>query len=251
MALEKKIEVVLNHVGVSIPIFNANGRSLTSRLLEVATGGVLDADPKGKVIVTALQDVSLNLQPGDRLGIIGHNGAGKSTLLRVIGGVYHPTSGDARISGEVNSLIDINLGINLEATGLENIYVRGALLGLNKKQVDSKIQDIIEFSELGDFLQMPVRTYSSGMQLRLAFAVSTVVRPEILIMDEWLSVGDAAFQDKAEIRLGELLESTQILILASHSRKLLETVCNRVIWLEHGKIKDQGPVAEVLSRYFD
>jgi lipopolysaccharide transport system ATP-binding protein len=251
LALEKKIEVVLNHVGVSIPIFNANGRSLTSRLLEVATGGVLDADPKGKVIVTALQDVSLNLQPGDRLGIIGHNGAGKSTLLRVIGGVYHPTSGDARISGEVNSLIDINLGINLEATGLENIYVRGALLGLNKKQVDSKIQDIIEFSELGDFLQMPVRTYSSGMQLRLAFAVSTVVRPEILIMDEWLSVGDAAFQDKAEIRLGELLESTQILILASHSRKLLETVCNRVIWLEHGKIKDQGPVAEVLSRYFD
>lgn len=251
MALEKKIEVVLNHVEVAIPIFNANGRSLTSRLLEVATGGVLDADPKGKVIVTALQDVSLTLRPGDRLGIIGHNGAGKSTLLRIIGGVYHPTSGDARISGKVNSLIDINLGINPEATGLENIYVRGALLGLNKKQVASKIQDITEFSELGDFLQMPVRTYSSGMQLRLAFAVSTIVRPEILIMDEWLSVGDAAFQAKAEIRLAELLESTQILVLASHSRKLLESVCNRIIWLEHGKIKDQGPVAEVLSRYFD
>ena len=242
---------MLDRVDVSIPIFNANGRSLTSRLLEVATGGVLDADPKGKVIVTALQDVSLNLQPGDRLGIIGHNGAGKSTLLRVMGGVYRPTSGVARISGKVNSLIDINLGINLEATGLENIYVRGALLGLNKKQIDSKILDITEFSELGDFLKMPVRTYSSGMQLRLAFAVSTIVRPEILIMDEWLSVGDAAFQAKAEIRLGELLESTQILIIASHSRKLLESVCNRLIWLEHGKVKDQGPVAEVLSRYFD
>jgi lipopolysaccharide transport system ATP-binding protein len=147
-------------------------------------------------------------------------------------------------------LIDISLGINPEATGRENVFVRGRLLGLTKKEIAERYEEIIDFAELGDFMEMPVRTYSSGMHLRLAFAVSTVVRPEILLMDEWLSVGDENFKHKAESRLTEMVDATKILVIASHSRELIEKVCNRVIWLEHGQVKMDGPVAEVLPAYF-
>jgi lipopolysaccharide transport system ATP-binding protein len=167
-----------------------------------------------------------------------------------LGGVYSPTKGYARIDGEIGSLIDISLGINAEATGQENVYIRGQLLGLTKQQIADKYDEIVEFAELGDFMNMPVRTYSSGMQLRLAFAVSTIVRPEILLMDEWLSVGDENFKAKAEERLTELVSGTKILVIASHARKLIESVCNRVIWLEHGEIKMDGSVEEVSAAYF-
>lgn len=244
------VGIKFNQVGVSIPIFNANGRSLTSRLLEVATGGRLDADPKGKVSVQALSEISFEFFPGDKVALLGHNGAGKSTLLRAIGGVYKPTTGNAEISGKTASLIDINLGINPEATGEENIYIRGALLGFSKAELSEKYAEIVDFSELGDFIKMPVRTYSSGMQLRLAFAISTIVRPEILIMDEWLSVGDESFQVKAEARLQSVVEHSDILVIATHSRELVERVCNKVIWLEHGQVKMQGNTKEVLPKYF-
>jgi lipopolysaccharide transport system ATP-binding protein len=237
-------------VSVDIPIFNANGRSLTSRLLQVATGGRLDADPNGRISVRALSDITFSIKSGERVGLIGHNGAGKSTLLRALGGVYAPTSGHASVIGNLASLIDINLGINPEATGLENIVIRGSLLGFRKAQMLEKVEEITEFSELGDFINMPVRTYSSGMQLRLAFAISTIVRPQILLMDEWLSVGDESFNQKAEGRLIDLVDSAEILVLASHSRELIERVCNRVIWLEHGEIQLDGDVTEVLSKYF-
>lgn len=235
---------------IEFPIFNANGRSLTSRLLQVATGGKLDADPNGRVVIRALDKLSFNLQDGDRVGLLGHNGAGKSTLLRALSRVYAPTSGEAIIEGEVGSLIDISLGINPEATGRENIFIRGALLGFSKQEIESHLDEVIEFSELGDFIEMPVRTYSSGMHLRLAFAVSTVVRPEILLMDEWLSVGDENFKLKAEARLAELVDATKILVIASHSRELIESSCNRAIWLEHGQIKMDGSASEVCSAYF-
>jgi lipopolysaccharide transport system ATP-binding protein len=243
-------KVVFESANVSFPIFNANGRSLTSRLLEVATGGKLDADPSGRVIVKALENISFQLDDGERVGLLGHNGAGKSTLLRALSGVYIPASGTALVEGVVGSLIDLSMGINPEATGRENVYIRGALLGLSKSEVTASFESIVDFSELGDFIEMPVRTYSSGMHLRLAFAVSTVVRPEILLMDEWLSVGDESFKHKAEARLKEVLDSTKILVIATHSRELLESTCNRAIWLEHGKIRMDGPAKEVAEQYF-
>lgn len=236
--------------GVEIPIFNANSRSLKTRLMQIATGGTLTADQSGHVVVRALHDLNFQLADGDRVGLVGHNGAGKSTLLRVLSGVYTPTHGQVHLQGQVASLIDVSLGIDHEATGRENIFLRGALLGLSKKEINTKLDEIIEFSELGDFIDMPVRTYSSGMHLRLAFSVSTVIRPEILLMDEWLSVGDEGFKHKAEARMAELVESTKILVIASHSRHLIEKTCNRVLWLEHGVIKMDGPPADVCGAYF-
>jgi lipopolysaccharide transport system ATP-binding protein len=242
--------ISFTNASIDFPIFNANGRSLTSRLLQVATGGKLDADPDGRVVVRALENLNFEFQDGDRVGLLGHNGAGKSTLLRALSRVYTPTSGQSNIVGEVGSLIDISLGINPEATGRENIFIRGAILGLSKNEIELKFDEIHAFSELGDFIEMPVRTYSSGMHLRLAFAVSTVVRPEILLMDEWLSVGDEGFRHKAEARLTQLVTETKIMVLASHSRELIEKTCNRAIWLEHGVIKMDGPVTEVAKAYF-
>lgn len=220
------------------------------KLIQAATGGTLRHGNEGPVVVSALQNINLELKHGDRVGLLGHNGAGKSTLLRVLSGVYKPTSGQACIQGNVASLIDVSLGIDPEATGRENIFIRAALLGLSKKQISTQLDEIIEFSELGDFIDMPVRTYSSGMHLRLAFSVSTVIRPEILIMDEWLSVGDENFKHKAEARMQELVQNTSILIIASHSKELLLNSCNRVVLLEHGVIRRDGDVVSICSEYF-
>lgn len=242
--------ISFENVNVEFPIFNANGRSLTSRLLEVATGGRLDKDPNGRVLVRALQGINFEIVEGERVGLLGHNGAGKSTMLRVLSRVYTPQSGTANIDGRITSLIDISLGINPEASGRENVFVRGTLLGLSKSEITEKFEEIVEFSELGDFIEMPVRTYSSGMHLRLAFAVSTVLKPEILLMDEWLSVGDESFKNKAEERLTNLVDSAKILVIASHSRELIEKTCTRAIWLEHGQVKMDGPAKEVVAAYF-
>lgn len=238
------------NAGVEIPIFNSSSRSLKNRLIKVATGGRLRSDDGGHVVVRALQDLSFTFSDGDRVGLVGHNGAGKSTLLRVLSGVYAPTFGKVILDGQAASLIDVSLGIDHEATGRENIYLRAAFLGFRKQEVAARIDEIIDFSELGDFIDMPVRTYSSGMHLRLAFSVSTVIRPEILLMDEWLSVGDENFKHKAEARMAELVESTKILVIASHSRDLIERSCNRVLWLEHGTIKMDGKPEKVCGAYF-
>ena len=247
----KKMALIdFQNVCVDFPIYNANGRSLKKRLIQVATGGQLGADPQGRVVVRALEDLSFTLKDGDRVALLGHNGAGKSTLLRLSSGVYEPSAGVARIEGEIGSLIDISLGIDPEATGRENIFLRGGLLGMTRREISNRIDEIIDFSELGDFVDMPLRTYSTGMHLRLAFAVSTIVRPEILLMDEWLSVGDEGFKHKAEKRLTELVESTNILVIASHSRDLVMHTCNRVIWLEHGKIRMDGDPNSVCHAYF-
>lgn len=242
--------VEFTDVSVTIPVFNARGRSFSSNLLRVASGGKLDSDSRGNVRVNALEGVSFSLSSGDRVGLVGRNGAGKSSLLRALSGVYHPSRGTARVEGTVGSLIDLSLGINPEATGRENIFLRGALLGLSKEQLKQKYEEIVDFAELGDFIEMPVRTYSTGMHLRLAFSVSTVIEPEILLMDEWLSVGDEEFLSKAEARLSALVNSSKILVIASHSRSLIETLCNRVVWLENGKVKMDGVPNDVLPRYF-
>ena len=242
--------IEFHNVSVDIPIYNASGRSLKKRLLHVATGGQIGADPDGRVVVRPLENLTFSLEDGARLGLVGHNGAGKSTLLRLLSGVYAPSHGTASIKGEIGSLIDISLGIDPEASGRENIYLRGALLGISKTEMNDCIDEIIDFSELGNFIDMPLRTYSSGMHLRLAFSVSTMVRPNILLMDEWLSVGDQGFTIKAEERLSQLVKSTNILVLASHSRELVMKTCNRVLWLEHGKIRMDGTPEEVLPYYF-
>ena len=239
-----------DNVAVDFPIYNASGRSLKKRLISVATGGQLGSDPMGRVVVRALEGLSFTLRDGDRVGLLGHNGAGKSTLLRLLSGVYVPSQGSAHIDGEIGSLIDISLGIDPEATGRENIYLRGALLGMNKAELAERMEEIIAFSELGDFIDMPLRTYSTGMMMRLAFSISTSVKADILLMDEWLSVGDENFKHKAEERMRTLVQSTNILVIASHSRELILETCNRVLWLEHGKIRMDGPAAEVVAAYF-
>ena len=215
-----------------------------------ATSGRLTANEAGQVTIQALSDIDLFVGPGDRLGIIGPNGSGKSTLLRLLAGIYEPSSGSAIRSGTIGSLVDINMGINPENTGIENIILRGKLLGLGHRQIVQRLDEIVEFSELGDFISLPVRTYSSGMLLRLAFAVSTSITADIIIMDEWLSVGDGAFAKKAESRLANLVKNSELLIIATHNRALAEAACNKAIWLEQGRIKLSGEAKAVSKAYF-
>jgi lipopolysaccharide transport system ATP-binding protein len=230
------VQVQLSDVSVDFPIYNAKARSLKNRLIDAATGGRVSADPEGRVSIRALENISLDLRDGDRVALLGHNGSGKSTLLRVIAGVYRPSLGVILTRGSIGSLIDISLGIDSEATGLENIYLRSAFLGLSRRETTLAIDEIVEFSELGQFIEMPIRTYSTGMQFRLAFAISTVIRPEILLMDEWLSTGDAHFRDKAEFRLQEVVAKSKILVIATHSPELANRICNKIITLEHGRM---------------
>lgn len=245
------MKISLQNVCVDIPVFNSQGRSLKKTVMGIATGGKIGLTETGKTIIRSLNDINLDILPHERIGLIGHNGAGKSTLLRVLGRVYSPSSGKAIIEGEIGSLIDISLGIDTEATGIENIFLRAALLGIPKKEVEQALPEIIEFTQLGEFIEMPVRTYSTGMHMRLAFAVSTMISPDILLMDEWLSVGDEAFQLKAENRLNRLIERSNVLVIASHSRKLIERCCTRVLWLEHGRIKLDGSPSTICPQYFN
>jgi len=237
-------------VCVDFPVFNSNGRSLKKRLMRVATGGQLSTDATGVVVIRALEDLSFKVTDGERVALLGHNGAGKTTLLRVLSGVYAPTAGLATIEGQLGSLIDISLGIDPEASGLENIYIRGRLLGMSADEIEAKTPEIIEYAELGDFIEMPVRTYSTGMHMRLAFTISTTLRPEILLMDEWLSVGDEAFKHKAEARMKQVVQATSILVVATHSRELAINTCTRALWLEHGKIKLDASPQIVCDAYF-
>lgn len=243
-------KVEFKGVSVDFPIYSATGRSLKSKLINAATGGSINRDSSGAIVVRALEDLNFKIEHGERVALLGHNGAGKSTLLRVLCGVYTPNIGLAYVNGSINSLIDISLGIDPQASGLENIYIRGRLLGLSSSEINNKTNEIVEYSELGEFINMPVGTYSSGMHMRLAFAISTTLRSEIVIMDEWLSVGDESFKIKTEKRMEELISSSSILILATHSKELVLDACNRAIWLEHGKIIMDDQPRIVCDKYF-
>ena len=221
---------------VEFPIYNASHRSLKKRMINSATGGRIASDAGQRVSVRALEDISLELRPGDRIGLLGHNGAGKTTLLRVLSGVYPPSGGTLDVRGRIASLTDISVGIDGEATGFENIFLRGVVMGMTSREIEAKMDEIAEFSELGEYLNMPVRTYSSGMQLRLAFAVSTSIHADIVLMDEWLSVGDASFNKKASLRLKQMVEKSSILVMASHQDEVIDRHCNRRIRMEHGRI---------------
>ncbi|MEM7442806.1 MAG: ABC transporter ATP-binding protein [Pseudomonadota bacterium] len=241
--------IVLRDMTIDYPIYSSQGRSLKKRVLSTATGGQIGRDASDRVIVRGLDGVTLTIEAGERVGLIGHNGAGKTTLLRALCGVYAPSGGIAEITGRATSLIDLSLGIEDEATGYENIRLRGLMMGLTKDQIDELTPSIEEFTELGPYLSVPVRTYSSGMRLRLAFTVSTAVSPEILLMDEWLSVGDAAFREKAESRLKEVVDRSGILVIASHNLGLIEKLCTRAIWLDHGRVQSDGGVQDVVESW--
>lgn len=187
--------------------------------------------------VTALNGVSFELQAGDRLGLIGRNGAGKTTLLKVLHGIYEPTTGRVERQGRIDALFNINLGFRAEATGRRNIMLRGLINGWTRDEIEARVDDIIAFSELGDFIDLPYKSYSQGMAARLAFSVATSLEPEILLMDEWIGAGDPAFQEKARQRMAELTEKAGIIVLASHNHQLLKRVCNKVLELEDGRIK--------------
>jgi lipopolysaccharide transport system ATP-binding protein len=227
--------ISLKHVAVHFPIYGAGANSLKKTLAASVTGGRLGKET-GVTVVQALSDINIELKDGDRLGLVGHNGAGKSTLLRTLAGIYEPSAGEFIREGSVASLIDPMLGIEVEASGLENIMLRGLVMGLGKKQIEKLTPDICDFSGLGEYLNMPVRTYSTGMLMRLAFSISTSIRADILLMDEWLSVGDAEFMERAEARMKEVVTKSGILVLASHSLELIERECNRVVRLSHGQI---------------
>jgi len=220
--------IKLHKVSVEIPIYSNHNRSIKNSFLKKFT--------KDKLLshtVRALSHITLQLKDGDRLGVMGPNGAGKSTLLRTLAGVYVPTSGTIEVKGRIASLIDISLGMDNEATGYENIRMRGIMMGLSLKQIRSMEEEIADFSGLGNFLHMPIRTYSTGMQMRLGFAVSTAVEADIILMDEWLSVGDNKFTLKAEKRLKEFIKRSSILVIASHSEDLIQKTTNQILRLEH------------------
>ena len=239
----------LTDVTVDFPIHNASSRSLQLHVFG-SIGGKL-AEHRKAVVVRALNGLTLSLQDGDRVGVIGHNGAGKTTLLRVLSGVYEPTRGRRAIEGRLSSFTDITLGMDPEATGLDNIIFRCVFMGLSFAEARQLSPSIQEFSELGDYLRLPVRTYSTGMFLRLAFAISTSIEPEIVVMDEMIGAGDAAFVAKAQARLAQLLQRIQILVLATHDKGIMEKLCNKVIWLDHGEVRHIGSFAEVYPLYID
>jgi ABC-type polysaccharide/polyol phosphate transport system ATPase subunit len=199
--------------------------------------------------VRALRDVSLQIEQGDRVGVLGHNGAGKSTLLKLLAGVYPPTEGQRVVEGNISSLFDISLGFELDSNGWDNIAYRCYLQGETPRSVRRKRQAIAEFSELGDFLDMPVRYYSAGMLVRLAFSIATSIDPEVLLVDEVLSVGDLAFQNKARERMKDLMARAHLIVMVSHDLDSLTRVCNRAVWLDHGQVLRVGGVNEVIDAY--
>lgn len=250
-AIRPKAELVLENVSVRFPIYSGGSRSLKKRLLFHGSGGRLGRDAHQRVVVDALSNVSLSLCAGDRVALVGANGAGKSTLLRVMAGIFEPLRGTVFSQGQISPMLDIGLGIDSEMSGFDNMRLRGLILGLDRLEIEERIADIAEFTELGDYLDIPVRTYSAGMLTRLTFAIATSFTPEILLLDEWILAGDAAFLEKAKRRLETFIESTSIVVLASHNSDVLRRWCVKGVWLESGEVVAQGNVGDVLTAYAD
>tara|TARA_B100001123_G_scaffold310097_2_gene346701 strand:+ start:2431 stop:3555 length:1125 start_codon:yes stop_codon:yes gene_type:complete len=241
-------QVHLDNVCVDFPIFASKRKSIKGDFFGKAIGGRL-WNSNGLSTVKALCNITLTFKPGDRVGLIGHNGAGKTTLLRVLAGVYPPSSGKILCKGRIASLFDISLGFDADASGYDNIFLRGLYLGLSRSQIANCVENIATFTDLGNYLSMPIRTYSSGMLMRLAFAITTEVQPDIILMDEWISVGDAQFMEQAKERLEGFINTSSIMVLASHSEDLIRATCNKAILLGQGEILAQGPVGDVFSHY--
>ena len=239
----------LDDVSVEFPIYQSGSRSLKKAVLHASSQGNLARDALDRITVRALSHVTVDLKDGDRLAVIGANGAGKTTLLKTLAGIFEPTQGRVAASGRVSALLDPSVGLDYDSTGRENILLRGIYLGVRPRDMRAHIDDIAEFTELGDYLDLPVRTYSAGMMIRLAFAVSTCIPAEILLMDEWLAAGDAHFLAKAQQRMARFVSNSNIVVLSSHSMLLVEQWCSRGILLERGQIKARGPIRDVVARY--
>lgn len=238
--------ITAENVGIDFPLYHVGARSLKKRILAAASRR-LAQDARDRVVVAALRDLNFQIGRGERVALIGHNGAGKSTLLRTMAGIYDPVAGRLTVEGEVGSLIDPSAGMDPWATGYENIRLRAWYRGMSDAEADALARDVAAFSGLDEFLDVPIRGYSSGMQLRLAFAMATAMRPDILLMDEWFFAGDADFILKAEERLAELVRDAEILVLATHAMPIVRRWCNRVIRMEGGRIVQDGTVEEVLG----
>ena len=244
--------VILENVSVEFPIYGAQQRSLHKAIFKRATGGLIERNGKhqDRVVVKALSDISLTLRDGDRLGLIGHNGSGKSTLLKLIAGIYQPVSGQVRVEGRVTPLFDAMPGLDGEGSGYENIITSGMLIGLTRRQIEAKIPEIEEFCELGEYLNLPVRTYSTGMTMRLGFALVTALDPGVLLMDEGFGTGDLRFAERAEARMNDFIGRSQIMVLASHSDNTIRSMCNKAVLMEAGRVVAFGPVDDVCGQYY-
>ena len=241
-----RIEV--DAVSVDFPLYHGSARSLKKPLFARAAGRVGE-DRQHRTVVQALRDINFTLRSGDRLGLVGTNGAGKTTLLRTLAGIYEPVCGRVSVDGSLNALLDTQLGMNPELTGRENILLRGLYAGLTRTRIRQLEEDVQEFAELGEFLELPVRLYSSGMVIRLGFALATAINPQVLLMDEWFMAGDMRFLAKAMGRLENVVKGSDILVLSSHQNQAVRQWCTRVIWLDHGRIRADGPTDTVLDAY--
>jgi lipopolysaccharide transport system ATP-binding protein len=235
-------------LNVSFPLYHGNARSLKKTVFS-SVSGRMGADSRNRVVVEALRDVALSLRPGDRLGLVGGNGAGKTTLLRTLAGIYEPVTGRVQVRGTMNALLDPNLGMNPDLTGRENIMLRGLYMGLDRQAIATLADDVAAFAEISEFLDLPVRIYSSGMVVRLGFALATAIRPQVLLMDEWFLAGDSSFLEKARVRLENLVRGVEILVLSSHLKDVILRWCTRAIWMDQGRVMADGDPAEVLGRY--
>ena len=236
-------------VSLDFPLYHGSARSLKKTVFAAASGR-LGEDKRQRVVVEALRDIDIELRSGDRLGLVGTNGAGKTTLLRTMAGIYEPGVGRVRVEGTLNALLDPQLGMNVDLTGRENIMLRGLYNGFSKRQIALLEQDVQDFAELGEFLDLPVRFYSTGMVIRLGFALATSIRPEVLLMDEWFMAGDANFMAKARARLEAVVRGAEILVLSSHLPTAVLEWCTRVIWMDHGRVRMDGPAAHVMQCYY-
>ena len=235
-------------VSVFFPLYHASSRSLKKTVMAAASGR-LGQDRQSRVVVEALRNITFSLGSGDRLGLIGMNGAGKTTLLRTLAGIYEPVMGRVRVQGVLSTMLDTGLGMNVELTGRENIQLRGLYSGLNRAELPRLEDDVAAFSELGDFMDLPMRTYSAGMVVRLCFAMATAIRPQILLMDEWFLAGDAEFLERAQARLESVVRGADILVLSTHLMPVIRQWCTRVLWLDQGRIVADGAPDDVIPRY--
>jgi lipopolysaccharide transport system ATP-binding protein len=240
--------ITVEAVSVDFPLYHGSARSLKKTVFARAAGRVGE-DRQHRTVVQALRDLTFTLRSGDRLGLVGTNGAGKTTLLRTLAGIYEPVCGRVQVDGSLNALLDTQLGMNPELTGRENILLRGLYSGLTRARIRQLEEDVQDFAELGEFLELPVRLYSSGMVIRLGFALATAINPQVLLMDEWFMAGDMRFLAKAMGRLENVVRGSEILVLSSHQNQAVQQWCTRVIWLDHGRIRADGPAAQVLGEY--
>ena len=240
--------IIVEDLKLELPIYGAKPRRRGGRRA-LPVGGTLTAMGRRSAKVLALDDLSFTIHEGDAVGLIGHNGAGKTSLLRVLGGIYRPTAGHCEVHGKISTLFTSSIGLSQNATGLENIRLTCILLGMSKAEIEAIMPDIIEFSELGDYLDLPLRTYSAGMRTRLGFALATCMNPDVLLIDEVFTTGDRLFRKKAKARITNVMRNAKTMVLASQSPGLMKEFCNKIIWLEHGRLHRSGDAKEILADY--